>query len=47
MWTRQRLITKNSNLEDFEITLEGEEAEIVKEVKFKGAHSTNSCDETK
>ena len=41
------LISKNSNQEDFEITLEGETVEIVKEFKYLGALIIDNYNDTK
>ena len=41
------LLDKNNNEEDFEITLEEETVEVVKEFKYLGALITNNYDDTK
>ena len=41
------IIDKNDNEEDFEITLEEETVEVVKEFKYLGALITNNYDDTK
>ena len=45
--TKVMLTSKNSNREDFEITLEGETVEIVKEIKYLGVLITDNYDDTK
>ena len=45
--TKVMLIDKNENYEDFEITLEEETVEVVKEFKYLGALITNNYDDTK
>ena len=45
--TMVMLISKNSNQDDFEITLEGETVEIVKEFKYLSALITHNYDDTK
>ena len=45
--TKVMLIDKNNNEEDFEITLEEETVEVVKEFKYLGALITNNYDDTK
>ena len=45
--TKVMLISKNSNQEDFEITLEGETIEIVKEFKYLGTLINDNYDDTK
>ena len=45
--TKVMLISKNSNQEDFKITLEGETIEIVKEFKYLGTLITDNYDDTK
>ena len=45
--TKVMLISKNSNQEEFEITLEWETVEIVKELKYLGALITDNYDDTK
>eukprot|EP00794_Sanderia_malayensis_P019307 gene19307-21231_t len=41
------LIDKNNKEEDFEVTLEEESVEVVKEFKYLGALITNNYDDTK
>ena len=45
--TKIMLIDKNNNEEVFEITLEEETVEVVKEFKYLGALITNNYDDTK
>ena len=45
--TKVMLLDKNNNEEDFEITLEEETVEVVKEFKYSGALITNNYDDTK
>ena len=45
--TKVMLISKNNNQEDFEIALEGETIEIVKEFKYLGTLMTDNYDDTK
>ena len=45
--TKVLLISKNNNQEDFEIALEGETIEIVKEFKYLGTLMTDNYDDTK
>ena len=45
--TQIMLIDKNDNEEDFEITLEEETVEVVKEFEYLGAVITNNYDNTR
>ena len=45
--TKVMLMDKNNNEEDFEITLEEETVEVLKEFKYLGALITNNYDDTK
>ena len=45
--TKVMLMDKNNNEEEFEITLEGETVEVVKEFKYLGSLVTNNYDDTK